>query len=259
MQWFGRNLEDYLQMFREKYPQFDFTYSTAARVLSAYEEYADLPCLSGEIPSVWGVAADEEATFFQRDRQIESQLLTAETLAAVAEHLHLSWRPATADQWQGTFYEAAFFARKDPIQPGAELDTLWQMHIFTQDHNGGGQEGALSTFQKRVIQQRCLGYTQALIDQTLDEIGQRLALDSAHCLLGLQPARAGLARRLVRDSCRRSSWTPNTRAWSITKARRWRCRFNNFDAEQVLVHLALLGDPVGGLPGIQGATGSYER
>ncbi|HQY92654.1 glycoside hydrolase family 38 C-terminal domain-containing protein [Caldilinea sp.] len=183
---YGRNLEEYVQMYREKYPEYDFTYSTAAQVLSGYEEYGDLPCLSGEIPSVWGVAADEEATFFQRDRQIESQLLTAETLVAVAEHLHLPWRPASADQWQGTFYEAAFFARKDPIQPGKELAELWRMHIFTQDHNGGGQEGALSTFQKRVIQQRCLAYTQEIIDQTLAEIGQRLSPDE-ECLLVFNP------------------------------------------------------------------------
>lgn len=186
LQRYGRNLEEYVQFYREKYPEFDFTYSTATRILSEYERHDDLPCLSGEIPSVWGVAADEEVTFFQRDRQIESQLLTAETLVAVAEHLHVPWRPAGADQWQGTFYEAAFFARKDPIEPGRELAELWRMHIFTQDHNGGGQEGALSTFQKRVIQQRCLAYTQAIIDQSVAELGQRLALD-AECLLAVNP------------------------------------------------------------------------
>ncbi len=182
----GRNLEEYVALYREKYPQFDFTYSTAGRVLAPYENYAALPCLSGEIPSVWGVAADEEATFFRRDRQIEGQLLTAETLVAVAQHLQVPWRAAGADAWQGTFYEAAFFARKDPIQPGKELDELWRMHIFTQDHNGGGQEGALSTFQKRVIQQRCLAYSQELVDQTLDEIGHRLDFDG-DCLLVFNP------------------------------------------------------------------------
>ena len=119
-------------------------------------------------------------------RQIEGQLLTAETLVAVAQHLQVPWRPAGADAWQGTFYEAAFFARKDPIQPGKELDELWRMHIFTQDHNGGGQEGALSTFQKRVIQQRCLAYSQELVDQTLDEIGHRLDFDG-DCLLVFNP------------------------------------------------------------------------
>jgi len=186
VQRYGRNLEEYVQLYRDKYPEFDFTYSTATRVLSEYEQYDDLPCLSGEIPSVWGVAADEEATFFPRDRQIENQLLTAETLVAMAEYIHLPWRPADADQWQGTFYEAAFFARKDPIEPGRELAELWRMHIFTQDHNGGGQEGALSTFQKRVIQQRCLVYTRAIIDQCVDELGRRLALD-AECLLVVNP------------------------------------------------------------------------
>lgn len=239
-QWFGRNLEDYLQMFREKYPQFDFTYSTAARVLSAYEEYADLPCLSGEIPSVWGVAADEEATFFQRDRQIESQLLTAETLAAVAEHLHLSWRPAAADQWQGTFYEAAFFARKDPIQPGSELDTLWRMHIFTQDHNGGGQEGALSTFQKRVIQQRCLGYTQVLIDHTLNEIGQRLSLDG-DSLLVFNPHGQDW-RGVLSVTLPAQQWTPTTRVVDHEGAP-LSIQVQQLDADQVLVHLDLPAIP----------------
>lgn len=180
---YGRNLEEYVALFREKYPQFDFTYSTAARVLAPYEGYADLPCLQGEIPSVWGVAADEEVTFFQRDREIERRLLTAETLAAVMDHLGLTWRPADADQWQGTFYEGAFFARKDPIPPGKELDELWRMHVFTQDHNGGGQEGALSTFQKRVIQQRCLAYTQAIVDHALAALGHNLAVDAENLIV----------------------------------------------------------------------------
>jgi len=207
-QWFGRNLEDYVGLFRKSYPAFDFTYSTAARVLSAYDAYVDLPCLSGEIPSVWGVAADEEATFFQRDRQIESQLLTAETLVAVAEHLQLPWRPPGAEQWEGTFDETTFFGRKHPIQRGNELGELWRMHVFTQDHNGGGKEGALSTFQKRVIQQRCLAYTQAIIDHTLDEIGQRLAVEG-DCLVVFNPHgqdRGGvLAVDLPNDR-----WTANT-------------------------------------------------
>ena len=80
----------------------------------------------------------------------------------------------------------AFFGRKDPIEPGKELDELWRMHVFTQDHNGGGQEGALSTFQKRVIQQRCLTYTQTITDHTLEQIGQRLAHDG-ECLLVFNP------------------------------------------------------------------------
>ena len=88
----GRNLEEYVALYREKYPDYDFIYSTAAQVLAPYVQYADLPCLQGEIPSVWGVAADEETTFFQRDRQIEGQLLTAETLAAVANLLQVPWR-----------------------------------------------------------------------------------------------------------------------------------------------------------------------
>lgn len=237
-QWFGRSLEEFVAMFRQKYPQFDFTYSTAARVLSAYETYADLPCLSGEIPSVWGVAADEEATFFQRDRQIESQLLTAETLAAVAGHLQLPWRPDGADQWQGTFYEAAFFAHKDPIEPGAELETLWRMHVFTQDHNGGGQEGALSTFQKRVIQQRCLTYTQAIIDYTLDKIGQRLAVNG-DCLLVFNPH--GQDWRGVL-SVTVQNWTPSARVVDQDGAL-LTMQTQKLDTGRTLVHLALPAIP----------------
>ena len=173
---YGRQLEEYVELYRQKYPDYEFAYTTPSRVLAPYLDYPDLPVLSGSIPSVWGVAADEEVTFFQRDRQIEARLLTAETLAVVARRLGLDWLPEQAALWQGTFNENAFFARKDPIQPGQELAELWRMHIFTQDHNGGGQEGALSTFQKRVIQQRCLQYTGQIIDTVLDRMGERVGV-----------------------------------------------------------------------------------
>ncbi|MBZ0304256.1 MAG: hypothetical protein K8J31_31260 [Anaerolineae bacterium] len=171
---YGQNLEDFITLYRRQYDDLKFEYTLPSRVLADYETQAGLPVLSGEIPSVWGVAPDEEVKFFQRDRQIEAALLTAETLAAAAEHLNLSWRPPAADSWQGTFFEQAFFARKDPIQPGQELTELWRMHVFTQDHNGGGQEGALSAFQKRVIQERCQQYIEELTAHTLAQLGRGL-------------------------------------------------------------------------------------
>ncbi|MAS33869.1 MAG: hypothetical protein CL610_07675 [Anaerolineaceae bacterium] len=171
---YGRDLEAFVEQYRSQYDDFAFEYTIPSRSLAAYDGYDDLPVLSGEIPSVWGVAPDEEVKFFQRDRQIEGALLTAESLVVAADHLKVEWRPPTAETWQGTFYEQAFFRRDDPIPAGKELAELWRMHIFTQDHNGGGQEGALSAFQKRVIQERCQQYIQELTDYTLGQIGQQL-------------------------------------------------------------------------------------
>lgn len=171
---YGQQLEDYIALFRSKYPENDFCYTIPSRVLTPYLEVDELPVLTGQIPSVWGVAADEEATFFQRNRKIEGQLLTAETLAVVASSLGVAWRPDEADDWQGVYYEGAFFGEKDPILRGQEWEALWRMHIFTQDHNGGGQEGALSTFQKRTMQNRCLDYTDQIISTVLEGVASRL-------------------------------------------------------------------------------------
>jgi hypothetical protein len=171
---YSQNLEDYVAAFRQKYPDYEFTYTLPSAVMQPYDEYADLAEHSGEVPSVWGVAADEISEFFTRDRQLERQLLAAEKLASAASLLGLDWRPPSADGWQGTYSEDAFFARSHPIAPGSEFEELWRMHIFTQDHNGGGQEGALSSFQKRVIQERALAYTQETIDFSLDQIGAKL-------------------------------------------------------------------------------------
>jgi hypothetical protein len=85
MERYGQNLEDYVQEFRVRYPDFRFGYTIPSKVLSPYENVSDLPELTGQIPSVWGVACDEEVTFFQRDRAIETRLLTAETMAVAAQ------------------------------------------------------------------------------------------------------------------------------------------------------------------------------
>jgi hypothetical protein len=131
----GRYLEEFVGQYREQYPEFDFGYTIPSRLLSEYEAEPGLPELAGEVPSVWGVAADEEAAFFRRDRRLEATLLTAETLAAAACHLGVDWRPAGTEAWQGMFHDAAFFGRKDLVTPGEELAELWRMHVFTQDHN----------------------------------------------------------------------------------------------------------------------------
>ena len=171
---YGRYLEEFVDLYREHYPDLNFGYTVPSKVLADYEHDDSIPEHSGAVPSVWGVAADEEVKFFQRNKQLESTLLTAETLVAVAQRLGLGWRPEEADTWQGTFFDAAFFARKDPIPSGQEITELWRMHVFTQDHNGGGKEGALSTFQKRVIQQRCQHYVDRIVDTTLDQLADRL-------------------------------------------------------------------------------------
>ncbi len=171
---YGQDLEDYVADFRARYPALEFGYAIPSAILSAYQEYPDLWEGAGEVPSVWGVAGDEDVEFYPRDRRLSARLLAAESLAAVLRRLGLPWRPPAADGWQGIFYEPAFFARKDPIPPGRELETLWRMHIFCQDHNGGGQEGALSMFQKRVLQERALSYCQEILDFGLGQVAARL-------------------------------------------------------------------------------------
>lgn len=172
---YGASLQDLIAANREKYPQYDFIYSVPGAVLAPYADRHDLPVLEGDIPSVWGVACDEEVAFFRRNRQSEYQLLAAEALAVVLEHLGFSGIPETAGSWQGRFYESAFYARKDPIPAGEEFAELWKMHIFSEDHNGGGYEGALSTFQKRVMQDRVLAYTGQILEHGLGLIAESLS------------------------------------------------------------------------------------
>ncbi len=172
---YGATLEDLVAANREKYPQYEFTYTIPSTVLAPYEAVDGLPSAEGDIPSVWGVACDEEVAFFRRNRQSEYQLLAAETLAVVLEHLGLPATPEIAQPWQGRFYESAFFASKDPIPAGREFAEVWKMHLFTEDHNGGGYEAALSAFQKRMMQQRVLDYTSQIIDHGLAAIGTRVA------------------------------------------------------------------------------------
>jgi len=180
---YGAYLWDLVAANREKYPEHTFIYTIPGAVLETYDAVPGLPEVRGEIPSVWGVACDEEVTFFRRNRRLEDRLLTAETLVAIANHAGLDWRPESADTWQGATYESAFYARKDPIAPGQVLRELWRMQLFTADHNGGGYEGALSSFQKRVIQERALAYADEVIRTTLSGIGERLKVNGPGVLL----------------------------------------------------------------------------
>lgn len=172
---YGALLPELVAANREKYPELAFTYTVPGTFLAAYDEVIDLPVVDGEIPSVWGVACDERVQFFQRNRQSKYQLLTAETLAVVLDHLRLPTLPPRETPWQGRFYESAFFAPKDPIPAGSEFAELWKMHIFTEDHNGGGYEAALSTFQKEQMQARVLDYTGQIIAHGLQKIGSGIA------------------------------------------------------------------------------------
>lgn len=172
---YGASLESLVAANRAKYPELTFTYTIPSTFLAPYDNRGALPLVEGEIPSVWGVACDETVQFFQRNRQCEYQLLTAETLAVVLDHLTLPTLPPTETPWQGHFYESAFFAPKDPIPAGEEFAALWKMHIFTEDHNGGGYEAALSTFQKQQMQGRVLDYTGQIIAHGLRTLGTGIA------------------------------------------------------------------------------------
>ena len=179
----GRNLDEFVDSFKKEYPDLHFGYGTVAQVLDPYDDTDALPVRSEPIPSVWGVAADEEVAFFQRDRQLGRALLDLETLAVAAQHLGFDWRPVTSDKWTGIHHDRAFFGRKHPIQPGQELSELWLTHLFTQDHNGGGQEGVLSSFRKRTLQEAALQYCREGIDHTLESMGQQLATTGRNLLV----------------------------------------------------------------------------
>lgn len=165
---YGSPLAEFLDRYRLRHPEIEFGYSTPTAILAPYAD-TDLPLVEirAGIPSVWGVAADESADFFRRSREAESLLLAAETAAVVALHSGAAPLPASSREWKGAFDEDAFFARKDPIVVGREFEGLWRMHLITQDHNGGGQEGKLSSFQKRVRQDRVISYSREVIDHAL--------------------------------------------------------------------------------------------
>lgn len=165
---FGRDLRDFVAAYRGRYPEIEFGYATPTQLLEPYVD-ADPPVMTvqGGIPSVWGVAADEEASFFPRAREAERLLLGAETAAVVARYRGLAGIPDSARHWQGMCGEDAFFCSDDAPRPGRKLEDLWRMHVFTQDHNGGGKDGLLSSFQKRVRLDRLMAYALQIADHAL--------------------------------------------------------------------------------------------
>lgn len=184
---YGRYLDELVADDRSRYRDIHLVYTTPSKVLVPYDDYAGLPELSGEVPSVWGIGVANGWNFFVDDRRNEATILTAEMLAALCEAQGTPWRPPGADEWQGLYYERAFFDRKDPIAVGEEFRELWKMHIFVKDHNGGGEEGALSEFQKRVRQARCREYAGEIVTTALASLTgtpldgpARLALFNPH-------------------------------------------------------------------------------
>lgn len=166
---YGQDLREYVGAYRRRHPETTFSYTIPSIVLAPYAADADLTVLevAGTLPSVWGVAADEEARFFRRARTVEHLLLSAETAAVVALDAGRAALPPGASSWRGQYAEDAYFAPPDPPVEGRELELLWRMQVFTQDHNGGGQDGVQSSFEKRVRQDRLATYCDDVADHAL--------------------------------------------------------------------------------------------
>lgn len=166
---YGRDLREYIGRYRERYPELEIAFSIPAQELEPYlaDESTPLAEVSGSIPSVWGVAPDEEMRFFHRVRALEALLLDGETASVVGTLAGRSPLPESARNWRGLYGEDAFFADNDPAPAGREWEWLWRMQVFTQDHNGGGQDGVLSVFQKKVRHDRAKGYVLDVLDHAL--------------------------------------------------------------------------------------------
>lgn len=165
---YTKDLNAFIDDYRSEFPDAAIAYSTPETVMRPYVHDAEgTEVVTGTLPSVWGVAADEENRFFLRVRAVEHLLLSAESASVFA---HLDRRtplPASASSWSGLYGEQAFFADLDTPPSGREWEWLWRMHVFTQDHNGGGQDGPLSIFEKRVRHDRARGYAWDVIEHAL--------------------------------------------------------------------------------------------
>jgi|GEM_PF-1431904 len=171
----GQSAKTIIERYREQFPEYDFNFGSFRQVLEEYGELeGQLPVLEGEIPSVWGVACDESVSFFQAARRLEGKLIAAEMLEAFGKINRFASISDVREEWYGTYYEEAHFRDKCPIARGEELAALWEMHIFSQDHNGGGQEAALSEFQKRTMQQRATAYADAIVRHQLHNLAAAL-------------------------------------------------------------------------------------
>lgn len=168
---YGKDQREYVGQYRAA--GIDVGYAIPATVLAPYldDETTALAEITGSLPSVWGVAPDEEMRFFHRVRALEALLLDAETASALGVASGRTPLPAEASSWRGLFAEDAFFAEPDSPPEGKEWEWLWRMHVFTQDHNGGGQDGPLSIFQKKVRHDRARGYALGVLDHALGDPG----------------------------------------------------------------------------------------
>lgn len=172
---YGLDVRELLENCRRRYPQTDWRFGIAADLLAPYAA-PDAPPLAEvreAVPSVWGVGATEDFRLIPAFRRNEALLLAAESAAGLAL---LDGRPAIPSRthdWRGAYGEIAFFAdafcaHDDPPVRGAELDWLWRMHLFVQDHNGGGMDGVLSTFQKQLRADRQAEYCRQILTTALD-------------------------------------------------------------------------------------------
>ncbi|QOR70834.1 hypothetical protein IM660_00480 [Ruania alkalisoli] len=181
IQRYGKDLRAYVEQYRTMFPDVEIDYAIPATVVAPYlNEHAVVEERSGTFPSVWGVAPDEEMRFFHRVRAIERDLLDAETAAVIAAAAGRPPLPASATAWRGLYGEDAFYAPNDYAPPGREFEWLWRMQVFTQDHNGGGEDGALSIFQKKVRHDRVRAYTREVLDHAVaaDRMDRPLVLTS---------------------------------------------------------------------------------
>lgn len=161
---YGKDQRAYIDQFQHEFPEIEIDYAIPATVMQPYlDDPVELPEREGTFPSVWGVAPDEEMRFFHRVRAIERDLLDAETASVLAASAGRAPLPESAAQWHGLYGEEAFFAPKDLAPAGREFEWLWRMQVFTQDHNGGGEDGALSVFQKKVRHDRARGYAADVV------------------------------------------------------------------------------------------------
>lgn len=161
---YGKDQREYIGQYRAS--GIDVGYAVPATVLAPYQD-VELPEITGSLPSVWGVAPDEEMRFFHRVRALEELLLDAETASVIGVAAGRAALPAAARTWRGLFAEDAYFAAPDAPPEGKEWEWLWRMHVFTQDHNGGGQDGPLSIFQKKVRHDRARGYALDVLQHSL--------------------------------------------------------------------------------------------
>ncbi|MFD6175519.1 MULTISPECIES: glycoside hydrolase family 38 N-terminal domain-containing protein [unclassified Isoptericola] len=162
---YGKDQRAYVQQFRTEFPEIEVDYAVPSTVMQPYlDDPVDLPERDGSFPSVWGVAPDEEMRFFHRVRMLERDLLDAETSAVIAAAGGRAAVPESAARWRGVYGEDSFFEPDDFAPVGREFEWLWRMQAFTQDHNGGGQDGALSVFQKKVRHDRARGYAREVVE-----------------------------------------------------------------------------------------------